>query len=662
MDPEIKEVKQKISEVEQEIKDVEGRQTNAAPSDVAYLRKKEEQLRKKEDRLRKKEEQLREEKLLLLLRADNSEGDSPAKKRNKSLDEAGSPSGVQAMEKLPDDHPMFRFVKSLPQVRADLDWARTESGFVIRLPRGVLWMGNYKYFSNELFVRRSYIDLKEAHLTLKRGDLTIFTGTPGIGKSHLAALMVAEFLIDGKVVLLETSLSMELQHIYYRLQLCEDGSATVHRTYNRMTALKALEELRVGESVGEDKWPVYVVDGGYPSLYDDFTSKQCEKFVFGSPRMDYKKIQRKNAAVLVLYVPLFDLAELLECAKAVTCFQGIEASVIRESFAFAGGVARTVLQNQISSGKSGLENWKKVLEEVILNNPLRSYVAQIGTGGFPAGSDMIFHWIVPEVPWVVPEVPDSSRRSEYLEKYTHKFLGFASPRVASLVFLVLGMQETEEIARLCMMSSGTRKLAATRGYWFEHLAHIKLMDGGTFKCRLLGQQAAEFLLKLPRSTFYMFDSSKEAATMVEATCTAYCRPISSSFPVVDSLSSPVLYFQMAFGKEHGIMRTKIKEFVQIMSEDSSKLSAAWGHLSAMWPGPTPQPTMPLLLFVTEPSSYEDGFKDVQKYFDGTKRHRSQDPIVQQAVLKLPIHLSHPCFNVRTQGSDGVAATVADESK
>ena len=335
----------------------------------------------------------------------------PSKKRNKSLDEAGSPSGVQAMEKLPDDHPMFRFVESLPQVREDLERASTESGFVIRLPKGVLWMGNDKYFSNELFVRRSYIELKEAHLTLKRGDLTIFTGTPGIGKSHLAALMVAEFLIHGKVVLLETaSLSAERERIYYRLQLCKDGSATVHRTFNRMTALKALEELSFGELVGEDKWPVYVVDGGYPSLYDVCMMRQCEKFVFGSPRKDYREDSEK-----VLYVPLFDLVELLECAKAVTCFQGIKDSVIRESFAFAGGVARTVLQNQISSGNSGLENWKKDLEEVILNDSLRTYVDQIGTGAFPAGSDMIFHWIVPEVPWVEPEVRDSSSRSEYLK-------------------------------------------------------------------------------------------------------------------------------------------------------------------------------------------------------------------------------------------------------
>ena len=239
------------------------------------------------------------------------------------------------------------------------------------------------------------------------------------------------------------------------------------------------------------------------------------------------------------------------------------------------------------------------MEEAIKKNVLEDFVAQIGTSGFHPGSDMIFHWKVPR------KVPQGS---EYLKKYEHKFLGFASPLVASLVCLSLGMRETEEIAKLCMKSSHQMTIATMRGYWFEHLAYMKLLQGGTFKCQLLGKQV-EFDLVLPRSTMYMFNSKKEAAEKVKAECTAYCKPHSSNFPVVDSLSSPVLYFQMASGNEHGIKRHFIKNFVESMSQDSSKASDAYTHLSAVsadqaWLGPR----MLLFLFVTDPSSYDNGFK------------------------------------------------------
>ena len=137
------------------------------------------------------------------------------------------------MKKLNGRHTMSRFVKSfsLPTMRVDLQRVNKESGFVIRLPKNVFWMENNLCFSNELFVRSSYHELREAHYALKRESYTLFIGTPGIGKSHLAALMMAQFLVDGKIVLLEVvSLSATEKHIYYRLQLCGNRTAIVHRT------------------------------------------------------------------------------------------------------------------------------------------------------------------------------------------------------------------------------------------------------------------------------------------------------------------------------------------------------------------------------------------------------------------------------------------------
>ena len=251
-----------------------------------------------------------------------AEGDSPSKKKKKSLDEAGSLLGVQAMMKLNDYNAMSKFVESLHLAREDLKRAKEELGFVICLPEDVSWIGNDLCFRNELFVQKSYIELRKAHYALNHKSYILFTSTPGIGKSHLAALMVAQFLINGKIVLLEV---VSLATVYYRLQFSKGGSATVHQTYDLMTALTGLEDLGVGPLVGEVKEPVYVVDGGYPSLYDHFFSKRCEKFIFGSPRREYQRIEKKNPVVLVQYVSLFDLEELLRCAKEVTRFRQIKA-------------------------------------------------------------------------------------------------------------------------------------------------------------------------------------------------------------------------------------------------------------------------------------------------------------------------------------------------
>lgn len=65
--------------------------------------------------------------------------------------------------------------------------------------------------------------------------------------------------------------------------------------------------------------------------------------IFASPRENVFIDNRKSSRVLVLYMPLFDLAELHDCAPKVAKFNTLEGSDIDKGFAVAGGIARVVL-------------------------------------------------------------------------------------------------------------------------------------------------------------------------------------------------------------------------------------------------------------------------------------------------------------------------------
>jgi predicted ATP-dependent serine protease len=88
----------------------------------------------------------------------------------------------------------------------------------------------------------------------------VYTGTPGIGKSHLCAFVVAQELIAGKVVFFETvSSSIEQTHRvqFYRLDLARGAYS--------LASLQGLQFL------GPDGNAVYIVDGGPASSTSPYT-------------------------------------------------------------------------------------------------------------------------------------------------------------------------------------------------------------------------------------------------------------------------------------------------------------------------------------------------------------------------------------------------------
>jgi hypothetical protein len=151
---------------------------------------------------------------------------------------------------------MSEFVNCLRDPRLQESMRTAKAGEKIMLPKGVIWLGNSATFSNELFVRACYSELveaKEEYFKLSNGKLqgVVYTGTSGIGKSHLCALVVAQELIAGKVVYFEvvsSSIEQTRTAKFYRLELASGAFS--------LDSLQELEFLTTNANA------VYIVHGG----------------------------------------------------------------------------------------------------------------------------------------------------------------------------------------------------------------------------------------------------------------------------------------------------------------------------------------------------------------------------------------------------------------
>ncbi|KAG0616844.1 hypothetical protein M758_5G145400 [Ceratodon purpureus] len=362
--------------------------------------------------------------------------------------------------------PMFDFVASLalPGIRDQFERARSTSEFVISLPGDVYWLGDESTFSIQVFVRRAYGELKEARrecFAAGSYSTTLITDTPGIGKSHLAALMVAELLIEGKVVFFG---------IPKWLKLGKDGRAVVENFIHVKDGVEALRK--------ESKTAAYIVDGCVPS----YGHRCFLKLIFGSARKEFFRLSNKDPTWLVLYMPLFELEELVKCAQSVSRFSKLKESKIREWFYLAGGIPRTVLYRQVV-GNMGptIQEWILDLRRSMVSPSFRM---DVPSDGFLEGSDKIFHWAIPDTKHL--STGSGSGLKSHLRRYTKKYMRFASPQVAAVLCITIGNLDAMEVAKFCVSSNLHMEHAA----WFEDMAHIMLAAGGRFECRLIHEEAS----------------------------------------------------------------------------------------------------------------------------------------------------------------------------
>ena len=113
--------------------------------------------------------------------------------------------GLKSGELLSAGHGLSKFVACLRDQGLQKIINSAETGSLIKLREEVVWLGDKSTtFTNELYVRSCYQELleaKEKYFELnKKLNSIVFTGTPGIGKSHFCALVIARKLIAGMTV------------------------------------------------------------------------------------------------------------------------------------------------------------------------------------------------------------------------------------------------------------------------------------------------------------------------------------------------------------------------------------------------------------------------------------------------------------------------------
>jgi hypothetical protein len=495
-----------------------------------------------------------------------------------------------------------------------------KAGNVISLPEGVVWLGNKKTFSNELFVRACYSELleaKERYVELSDGlEGVVYTGTPGIGKSHLCAFVVARELIAGKVVFFEavsSSIEQTRRVQFYRLDLARGAYS--------LASLQGLQFL------GPDGNAVYIVDGGPASS----TSPYAETQIFASPSRELYRYEAKAEGFLYLITPLFSLEEMEDCRSTITRFRNkVTSEDVEKWFSKAGGVARTVLK--LSSEGLTLEAWVEKVRPKIVNmkyNKLETMLAGLQLNTFSAGSDDLFHWYV-----AVDNVPsdnnDTSPVKTALRHFKRKSLRFASGWVAQEFYLKWRLQKIFNVVSLILNHRGDVEISALRGYWFETISHMILTDGGKFECRMI-DSGERFHLTLPRAAdICLFKTPADASSKVKDDLSVYCMPTRSNQAAIDSMSSPWLLFQMASGPKHSISLglLKVLDDLQLTNkaQDSVKKACALGMKPLHHP---------LYIFCTTPDNFENSYKKLQPFGEGKKR---KPDIVRQAVLNIPIDI------------------------
>jgi hypothetical protein len=409
-----------------------------------------------------------------------------------------------------------------------------KEGGVLSLPEGVFFLGDHR-IGSQLYVRGPYIsnmEAQKAYCAAAGRDVheLAMLGTPGIGKTCLAALLISLALLDGKTVVFQriTSLTAGNAQRVYRLKLGE----VVKKAY--------LEEAFQADL--DNKETLYVVDGGLPAE----TCYRATCHIFASPVKEVRRQLVPAWSVKIFYLPLWSLPEALECKKAIPLYQGLSHELVEQLFQIGGGVARTIFHDAVHGGLTAKELACQLSSRVsaLTLADIQAITVVLGQNHFPVGYDKLFHWEVPNETAHLPAPKQDSPQEDKHRRLTHPSVQYASSYVAALA----GVHHHSILAAMAksfiITHTGHYEASSSAGHQFERIAHAILHLGGQFDVRLLGKDT-RYLLELPASTAYGFNNVDEAVKAVKAEKSLYLLPFSKTNAAIDALCSPAVFFQVS---------------------------------------------------------------------------------------------------------------------
>lgn len=404
------------------------------------------------------------------------------------------------------------------------------------LSPGVLFPGGLK----ELYVRPCYRDIFKLILDrYKEGrqfDGVVVTGNPGIGKSSfLSYALTCLAALKIRVVFESTS-----QHKAWLFDLSREGSVA--------------QEVNTTTTVVEEAFKNELADRNTVFLFD--TDADCPRepvkveaftIIAASPNKKHFKVFRDRtqpSRTLQLYMPVWILAELLDCHHKTTLYNDLSTDDVTSGFDTFGGIPRYVM----SAGKDRKDlhsRLKGKLEICSSQNIMESE----GRSDPAHHSHMLLRY---------EDVGDTP--------YEEVVITFASPYVFEQLAEIWEKDDELAMERFVRQTAGVSEMGGARGYALERVAHRKLAQGGKFKVRRLhedGTQAEPEVVEFKKLPTVEFDKLEE---MNATNHDAYGKPKSKSFAVADAMSFRVVEketdgFQMTTSYDHSPKHQRVKELL-----------------------------------------------------------------------------------------------------
>ena len=292
----------------------------------------------------------------------------------------------------------------------------------------------------------------------------------------------------------------------------------------------------------------YLVDEAVPP---GAVEVEARTLVFSSPKRENYKDTLKATASTIRYLPVWSWDEIESCRRMLYPKDAVRTpEAVQEAFSRWGGIPRFVLE-KVADASAQMQLERAIASSTNLSLLLRA-VGEIDSA--PEASHRISH--------IVTSAP-----------YLETTIVFGSDYIKARVTEILLSRQREELFTFVSRESNPL-FAQLRGDCFEALAHETLAAGGDFRTRLLTPHGSEeAVCSLAKTSLRRFSGNKPAdlVSIRDFGAGDYCRPLISTFPVVDALILPSMLLQMTVSLKHAVDEPKLAQILEALSLETAEL-------------------------------------------------------------------------------------------
>ena len=400
----------------------------------------------------------------------------------------------------------------------------TVEGDVMRLAGGTTFLGDID-LPDCMYVRADYVGLwaELQHLFATGLSKIVVSGNPGIGKSWFGLFVAHSLLTRSKPPTIVWESRRSCLRFFIQGRAVLEGS---------------LDDFKA-ELSKSDNW--YLVD---EAVSPGPVHVAARTLVFSSPSRENYKNFLDAVAATIRYLPVWSWEEIDMCRQLLYANDPVRTlKTVNDAYLRWGGIPRFVLEKVADVSQ------QRELAKAIARSKLDFLLSAVGSiDSAPEASHRVLH-IVTSAPYVETSIAFGS---DYI--------------TARVTELLIARQRKELFTFVALERDPT--FATLRGQCFEVLAHEKLAEGGTFQARVLtsakGSEAASLVLQQRQIRRFSGTEPADLGNLLAFSPGYYCRPLASTFPVLDALILPNVLLQMTVSTTHAVNEPKLAEILDTL--------------------------------------------------------------------------------------------------